>query len=62
MSRRFSRRALIRVRFVLFIILVIVVVVYYFGLYLAHTDTRVRADIMSIGSKCDRRANHALPR
>jgi hypothetical protein len=62
MSRRFSRPDLIRIRFVLFIIFVIVVVVYYFGLYLAHTDTRVRADIMSIGSKCDRRANHALPR
>ncbi len=38
-------------RFVLFVILLIVAAVYYLGLYLSHTDTRVRSDIAPIAAK-----------
>lgn len=50
------------VRFVLFVILLIVAAVYYLGLYLSHTDTRVRSDIAPIAAKSAARCpTHPAP-
>ena len=49
-------------RFVLFVILLIVAAVYYLGLYLSHTDTRVRSDIAPIAAKSAARCpTHPAP-